>query len=150
MIAIPSDAIPEARFATRGLDLGTLGRTEALAYRSFSRLRDYIDRSKLNLVIPRRTHANTYGSSSMRPFELAMMGACMVCCPYLGIERWFEPEKELVVVGSAEEAIDRYRFLLAHESARKAIGFAARRRALAEHTFQHRAEELVRIIKEHL
>ncbi len=150
MIAIPSDAIREARFATRGLDLGRLGRAEALPYLSFSRLRDYIARSKLNLVITRRTHANMYGSSSMRPFELAMMGACMVCSPYLGIEQWFEPGKELVLVSSAEEAIDRYRFLLAHETARKAIGIAARKRALAEHTFHHRAEQLVRIIKEHL
>jgi len=53
-------------------------------------------------------------------------------------------------VHSAEEAIDRYRFLLAHETERQAIGRAARKRALAEHTFHHRAEQLVRIIKEHL
>ncbi len=150
MIAIPSDAIREARFAVRGHHLGRLGRAEALPYRSFSRLREYIARSRLNLVITRAAHANVYGSSSMRPFELAMMGACMICNPYLGIEQWFEPGKELVLVHSAEEAIDRYRFLLAHETERQVIGRAARKRALAEHTFRHRAERLVRIIKEHL
>ncbi len=150
MIAIPSEAIREARFAVRGRNLGRLGWAETLPYLSFSRLRDYIARSKLNLVITRAAHANVYGSSSMRPFELAMMGACMICNPCLGIEQWFEPGKELVLVNSAEEAIDRYRFLLAHEIDRKAIGMAARKRALAEHTFHHRAEQLVRIIKEYL
>lgn len=150
MISVPSDVLREARFAARGRSLGQLGRAEALPYLSFSSLRDYIARSKINLVITRQAHAAVDGSSSMRPFELAMMGACMVCSPYLGIERWFEPGKELVLVNSAEEAIDRYRFLLTHETERQAIGGAARRRALAEHTFRHRAGHLVRIIQEHL
>jgi spore maturation protein CgeB len=79
-----------------------------------------------------------------------MMGACMVSGPYLGIEEWFEPGKELIVVNSAEEAIDRYRFLLANEIERKAIGEAARARALAEHTYRRRAGQLVGIIKERL
>jgi len=150
MITVPSDAIPEARFAVRGVGLGQLGRAEALPYLSFSCLRDYIARSKLNLVITRQAHACVYGSSSMRPFELAMMGACMVCSPCLGIERWFEPGKELVLVNSADEAIDRYRFLLTHDSERRGIGDAARRRALAEHTYRHRAGQLVQIIQEYL
>jgi len=150
MIAIPSDALSETRFAVRGRRLGQLGRAETLPYLSFSHLRDYVARSKLNLVITRQAHASVYGSSSMRPFELAMMGACMVSSPYLGIEEWFEPGKELIVVNSAEEAIDRYRFLLAHEPERKAIGAAARKRALAEHTYRRRAEQLVGIIKERL
>jgi glycosyltransferase involved in cell wall biosynthesis len=150
LIAVPSDVMREARFAVRGRNLGRLGRAETLPYLSFSRLRDYVARSKLNLVITRAPHANVYGSSSMRPFELAMLGACMICSPYLGIEQWFEPGKELILVNSAEEAIDRYRFLLSHDTERQALGAAARRRALAEHTFLRRAEQLVRIIKEYL
>ena len=86
----------------------------------------------------------------MRPFELAMMGACMVSNPILGMEEWFEPGRELTVVDSAEEAVDRYRFLLSHDSARTAIGAAARKRALAEHTYRHRATQLVRILEEYL
>jgi spore maturation protein CgeB len=53
-----------------------------------------------------------------------------------------------VVVQSTEEAIDRYRFLLAHEGERRAIGAAARRRALSEHTYGHRAAQLASIIRE--
>jgi len=55
-----------------------------------------------------------------------------------------------VVVSSEGEAIDRYRYLLAHEEARRALGAAARRRALADHTFGQRAAQLLGIVREYL
>lgn len=150
MIARPVQVLPDVRFAVRGRSLGELGGVETSPYSSFSYLREYISRSKINLVITRESHASLYGSSTMRPFELALMGACMVCNPCQGIEEWFEPGKELIVVSSTEEAVDRYRFLLAHESERRAIGEAARARALAKHTYRHRAGQLVEIIREYI
>jgi len=149
MIREPAAALPTARFAVRGPGLGGLGRVEQLPYLSFSRLREYISRSRLNLVVTREAHAGVHASSTMRPFELAMMGACMVANPSAGIETWFEPGRELIQVGSAEEAIDRYRHLLAHEGERQAIGAAARRRALAHHTYARRAAELIAILAEY-
>lgn len=150
MITQPAAVLTGARFAYRGLALGGLGRAEPLPYLSFSRLREYVARSRINLVIARAAHASVYGSSSMRPFELAMMGAAMVSNPYHGLEAWFEPGKEVLVVGSAEEAVDRYRFLLSHDSERRALGEAARRRALAEHTYRHRAAQLAGIVREYV
>jgi spore maturation protein CgeB len=145
-----SHALPDARFAVRGTNLGDLGRVERLPYLSFSKLREYACRSKLNLVITRRAHASVFASSSSRPFELAALGACMVCSPYAGIETWFEPEKELVVVYSVSEAIDRMNWLLHHDDARRTIGRAARERLLKEHTFRHRARQLVDVIQGYL
>jgi hypothetical protein len=149
MIAAPSDEMPEARFAVRGTKLGGLGQSEMLPYLSFSKLREYACRSKINLCITRRAHASVYASSSSRPFELSSMGCCIVANPYLGVEEWFEPGKELFVVHSREEAIDRYRWLLAHEGERLAVSRAARERVLKEHTFRHRARQLVDIIKQY-
>ncbi|NDJ76698.1 MAG: glycosyltransferase [Chloroflexi bacterium] len=145
-----SQALPERRFAVRGTHLGDLGRVELLPYLSFSKLREYACRSKLNLVITRKAHASVFASSSSRPFELAALGACMVCSPYAGIETWFEPGRELIVVGSGEEALDRYRWLLDHDTERRTIGAAARERLLAEHTFRHRARQLVETIQGYL
>lgn len=150
MVRAPSLALPDARFAVRGTRLGDLGRAQMLPYLSFSKLREYACRSKLNLVITRKAHASVFASSSSRPFELASLGACMVCNPYEGLETWFEPEKELIVVHSAEEAIERYTWLLAHDDARRAMGQAARERFLKEHTFRHRARQLVSIIQGYL
>ncbi len=147
MIAKPSMEIAGSCFAVRGTKLGDLGAARQLPYLSFSKLREYVCRSKLNLCITRGAHANVYASSSSRPFELGALGACIVANPYLGIEEWFEPGRELIIVQSAEEAIERYQYLLGNESERKAIGSAARQRVLKQHTFRHRARELLRIIK---
>lgn len=149
MLTEPSQQI-DGHFAVRGRNLGNLGRVEQLPYLSFSKLREYVCRSKLNLVITRGAHASVYASSSMRPFELAAMRACMVANPYNGIELWFEPEKELIVVHSAEEAIERYRYLLSHDAEREAIASAAYEHFLKAHTFQHRARELIGIIQQYI
>ncbi len=150
MITEPSQALPDARFAVRGTRLGDLGRAETLPYLSFSKLREYACRSKLNLCITRAAHASVYASSSSRPFELASMGCCIVANPYLGVETWFEPGKEIFVVNSSEEAQDRYRYLLAHDAERSAAGRAARERVLKQHTFRHRARELCAIVQHYL
>lgn len=147
MIAGPSRAMPGARFAVRGTRLGDLGRAGTLPYLSFSKLREYVCRSRINLCITRRAHASVYASSSMRPFELAALGACIVANPYLGIETWFEPEREIIVVHSEEEAVERYRWLLAHDAERERLGQAARARALKEHTFRRRAAQLCKIVE---
>ncbi|MDE0609278.1 MAG: glycosyltransferase [Anaerolineaceae bacterium] len=150
MIARPAAALPEARFAVRGTGLGDLGPTQQLPYLSFSKLREYVGRSRINLCITRRAHASVYGSSSSRPFELASMGACIVASPYEGLELWFEPEREIIVVHSYEEALERYRWLLEHDSERQRMGEAARRRVLSEHTMRHRARQLLGIMRGHL
>lgn len=149
MIAQPARAMPEARFAVRGTKLGDLGRVELLPYLSFSKLREYACRSRINLCITRAAHASVFASSSSRPFELASMGACIVSNPYLGIETWFEPGREVFIVGTAEEAIDRYRYLLSHDTERRAAGQAARERVLKQHTHRHRAQELVQIVRQY-
>ncbi len=147
MIAAPSRAMPEARFAVRGTRLGDLGRAETLPYLSFNKLREYACRSRINLCITRRAHAGVYASSSMRPFELAALGACIVANPYLGIEEWFEPGRELMIVNDAHEAAQTYRWLLAHDAERARMGEAARARVLKAHTFRHRAADLCAIVE---
>lgn len=150
MIMAPSKQLPGTHFALRGtrfdLDLGT---TKRLPYLSFSKLREYCCRSKINLNITRKAHASVYASSTSRPFELAALSCCIVSNPYEGIEEWFEPNREIVIVHSAEEATETYRWLLAHDTERQRIGERARQRVLAEHTFRHRAAQLLTALGEH-
>lgn len=147
MITLPSKRLTSRRFAIRatGFDID-LGSTEKLPYASFAKLREYCCRSKINLNITRRAHASVYASSSSRPFELASMGCCIVSNPYKGLEEWFEPKKEVFIVESTEEAIEIYRWLLKHDVARRKVGHQARERVLREHTYQHRAGQLVKIL----
>ena len=150
MISEPSKALSDAHFAVRGTKLGDIGRAEMLPYLSFSKLREYACRSKINLCITRAAHARVFASSSSRPFELASMGCCIVANPYDGIETWFEPGKEVCVVTSGVEALHRYKYLLAHESERLATGRAARERVLKEHTYRHRALQLCEIVEKYI
>ncbi len=150
MMTIPSQRLPQAHFAVRGTNLGDLGSAKPLPYLSFSKLREYICRSKINLCITRGAHASVHASSSSRPFELAALGACIVANPYAGIEEWFEPGKEIIVLRSPKEAVETYKDLLAHDAKRAAIGKAARERVLKQHTFRHRAHELTQIIRQYI
>ncbi|MGI9145085.1 MAG: CgeB family protein [Chloroflexota bacterium] len=143
MLDAPSRQLPTARFAVRGTRLGSMPQVEQLQYASFSKLRDYCCRSRINLLITRQAHATVYASSTARPFELAALGCAMVSNPYLGIEEWFEPNREVIVVQDEKQAVETYRTLLASPSLRHELGARARARLLAEHTYQHRSKQLL-------
>jgi spore maturation protein CgeB len=105
-----------------------------------------ISASRVNLNVARKPHATVYASSTSRLFELASAGAAIVTNPYNGIERWFEPDKELLVVGSTEEAVDAYRELLDDPAQAEELGRRARERILDEHTYRHRARRLLDLL----
>jgi spore maturation protein CgeB len=52
----------------------------------------------------------------------------------------------MVVVNSVEKAIETYKALLSDETKREEMGKKARKRVLREHTFQHRARQLITIL----
>jgi spore maturation protein CgeB len=147
MLTEPSRRLPDARFAVGGLDFRSdLGRTERIGDVPFNRFRRTVSESRINLCITRRPHATLYASSSCRPFELAAAGCAIVANPYEGIERWFEPGRELIVVSGADEAEAAYRELLADEQLALELGARARQRVVEEHTYRHRAAELLALV----
>ena len=70
----------------------------------------------------------------------------MVSNPYLGVDEWFEPGRELLIVHSRAEAVAAYRELLASPSWRRELGARARARLLAEHTYTDRARQLIDLL----
>ncbi len=144
MLIEPSMRLADKRFvfSGRGFD-GERGRTEYGGDVPFNVFRQACARSRINLNIVREAHASVFASSSMRPFELAAMGCCIVSNPYPGLETWFDIGRDLVVVPSAEEAVETYSRLLADPAARRAMGESARRRVLEQHTHCQRAAQIV-------
>lgn len=71
----------------------------------------------------------------------------MVSCPYNGIEKWFVPGKEIVVLSENESPQDVYSSLLDDEESLSTIGAAARRRIILDHTYKKRATEMIMSIK---
>jgi spore maturation protein CgeB len=87
-----------------------------------------------------------YGfSPATRVFEAAGAGACLITDSWEGIEQFFEPGREILVADDGA-AVAGYLLDLSPERARE-IGGAAFRRALAEHTYAHRAEKVEDILE---
>jgi spore maturation protein CgeB len=147
MIVGPSRRLPDADFTLGGndfrADTGAARYTGDVPFNAFS---GAISAARINLNITRRPHATVPASATSRPFELAMSGAAIVSNPHEGIERWFEPGRELLVVSSEDEAVAAYEELLGDSARAEELGRAARERALDEHTYLHRARQLLSLI----
>jgi len=147
MVGEPSRRLPDADFALGGRDFrGDVGRAREIGDVPFSAFARAISAARVNLCITRRSHATVYASSSCRPFELASAGAAIVSNPYDGIERWFEPGSELLVVEDADEATAAIVDLLDDPAQAEAMGARARERVLDEHTYRHRARRLLELV----
>lgn len=148
MIALPSEEMPEMQFVVGGdgFDI-SLKKARLVGKLSYSEWRLLCCRSHVNLNITRSSHTSARASSTARPFELAAFEACIVSQPYNGIEQWFEVGKEILVVGSKEEAVEAYDCLLSDNQKARKIGENARKRVLKEHTYSHRATQLIDIIR---
>jgi spore maturation protein CgeB len=147
LVGEPSRLAPELDFALGGRDFqGDVGRARLLGDVPFNAFARAISAARVNLSITRRPHAATPASSTARPFELAAAGAAIVSSPHAGIERWFEPGSELLVVETAEQAVAAYRELVADPGRAEELGRRARERVLDEHTYAHRARRLLELV----
>jgi glycosyltransferase involved in cell wall biosynthesis len=147
LVGEPSRLAPEIDFALGGRDFqGDVGRARLVGDVPFNAFQRAISAARVNLNITRRAHATVFASSTCRPFELAAAGAAIVSNPVAGIERWFEPGRELLVVQDADEAVSTYRELLADPGLAEELGRRARERVLDEHTYAHRARRLLDLL----
>jgi glycosyltransferase involved in cell wall biosynthesis len=147
LVAEPSRRLENVDFTLGGGDFQSdLGRARPVGVVPFNVFARAIAAARINLNITRRPHATVYGSSTCRPFELAACGAAIISNPHEGIERWFEPGGELLVVSTAEEAEAAYSELLTDPAEAEAMGQRARERAVDEHTYAHRARQLLDVI----
>src|SRR5439155_9324179 len=139
-VVAPSRRVPQVDFALGGRDFRSdVGRARLVGDVPFNAFNHAISASRINLSITRRSHATVWASSTSRPFELASAGAAIVSSPVEGIERWFEPGRELVVVQDVDEAEQVYCEVFADPGGRGELGRRARERALDEPTCWGRA-----------
>jgi glycosyltransferase involved in cell wall biosynthesis len=147
MVGVPSRELPDTDFALGGRDFqADTGNARQIGDVPFNVFPRAISAARVNLCITRRSHATVHASSSCRPFELASSGAAIVSNPYDGLERWFEPGSELLIVNDAAEAVEAYRQLLGDPAQAEEMGRRARERVLDEHTYRHRARQLLSLV----
>ena len=101
--------------------------------------------ARMVLNINRDSMAGVGFSPPTRVFEAAGAGACLITDRWAGIEQFFAPEKEILVVGSAEEIVSCLRNISLARA--KEIGQNMRARALRDHTYALRAKEVDAILE---
>jgi spore maturation protein CgeB len=92
------------------------------------------------LNIARDSMADVGFSPATRVFEAAGAGACLITDAWKGLETFLIPGEEVLVAHDGAAVVRHLRSLTAERAA--AIGAAARRRVLAEHTYDRRAAEV--------
>lgn len=97
------------------------------------------------LNISRESMARFGFSPATRVFEAAGAGACLITDAWEGVEQFFAPGSELLVAHDGEEVAALLRDLKPARG--RAIGEAAYRRVLAEHTYAHRVALLEQILE---
>ena len=96
------------------------------------------------LNVLRESMAANGFSPATRVFEAAGAGACVVTDAWDGIELFLEPGEEVLVTADGTEVAAHVEAL---DPARaREIGARARRRLLAEHTYDHRAEQVEELL----
>jgi hypothetical protein len=146
MISKPSAILKDFKFVVEGYFEIDLGNSEIIHSVSLDRYLSLCCGSKINLNILRQQFIEA-GVLNSRVFELASLGCCVVTNPSDDLKEYFEPEKEMVVVKNVGEAVNKYKWLLSSEEERIQIGRAARQRILRDHTYLHRAKQMLDIIR---
>jgi spore maturation protein CgeB len=99
--------------------------------------------ARMVLNINRDSMAKVGFSPPTRVFEVAGSGACLLCDAWPGVETFFEPDKEIFVVSTAEEIVAH---LHRPRPVAECAGKALRERALREHTYRQRAKQTDKIL----
>ncbi|MBI2891403.1 MAG: glycosyltransferase [Nitrospirae bacterium] len=109
---------------------------------------DILRRSRVTI----NCHIDGIGSDvgNMRLFEATGARACLVTDWKPNLQRIFEPDQEVAAYRSAAECREWVGRLLGDEQERARIAEAGAQRAFSQHTYRHRAEEFVAVLRRYL
>ena len=108
--------------------------------------RSFYNAQRFTLNVTRADMVETGWSPSVRLFEAAACGTPILTDPWPGLEAFFQPGREILLVRSTDDVVRRLRETF--DSERLAIAQRARQRVFAEHTSAHRAESLEKYTRE--
>jgi spore maturation protein CgeB len=100
--------------------------------------------ARMVLNVNRESMADIGFSPPTRIFEAAGAGACVITDCWRGIETFFAPGKEILVAAGAEDVVRHLRTFELGPA--QGIGLAMRQRALREHTYRLRAQQVDAIV----
>lgn len=84
---------------------------------------------------------------AMRTFEILGSGGFLITTYHSDLTEYFTADKDLVLVSSPEEMIDKYNFYINNKSLMDAIRQKAKKTSL-DHTYKNRATSIIKYLKE--
>ena len=147
----PAENLPENKFLLGGSGWGDKKMPANIEYLGHVYTKDHnaFNCTPMAVLNISRESMAKYGfSPATRVFEAAGAAACIITDYWKGIETFFVPGKEILVVRNGEE-VEKILADLTPEKAQQ-IGKAAYQKVLAAHTYEHRAELLETVIAEKL
>lgn len=95
--------------------------------------------------IARESMAHNGYSPATRVFEAAGAGACLLTDAWQGIEEFLEPGREVLLARNAADVVSHLHDLTPRQA--RIIGERARKRVLREHTYDHRAADVAKLLE---
>lgn len=145
----PARALADARFLLGGSgwdDVARSANVEVLGHVYTEQHNAFNCSPRAVLNVSRESMARYGHSPATRVFEAAGAGACIVTDAWEGLPRFLEPGREVLVAERGDDVVRHVRALTTERA--RAMGEAARRRVLAEHTYDRRAAEVETIFQE--
>jgi spore maturation protein CgeB len=146
----PAAALPGCSFLLGGNgwhDKGVPGNVRAIGHVGTADHNAFNCTPRAVLNVARDSMAHIGFSPATRVFEAAGAAACLITDAWEGIEQFLEPDQEVLVARDGQDVAELLGSLT--EDRARAIGAAALRRVLAEHTYELRAVQVHRIFQEH-
>ena len=81
-----------------------------------------------------------------RNFEIPGSGGFLLTQRADKLEEYFVPDREIAIFSSEDELFEKIHYFLGHDSERESIRLAGHKRAMKEHTFQKRFEDIFEIV----
>ena len=100
------------------------------------------------LNVARDSMADVGFSPATRVFEAAGAAACLITDAWEGIELFLEPDEEVLVARDGQDVAEHLRTLTPDRA--RAIGQAALKRVLADHTYAHRGAQVDALLRSEL
>jgi len=106
--------------------------------REFQTIIDAISASKVCLNLSNPWHYGTMPQIKGRHFEIPQVGSLQISTPADDLESYFVNDKEIVIVNTVGELIEKTKYYIEHNKEREEIAAAGLKRMLAEHQWHHR------------
>lgn len=143
-----AEAWPQGRFAVAGPQypggIDWPRNVERIEHLAPAQHRGFYNSQRFALNLTRSDMVAAGWSPSVRLFEAAACGVPIISDAWRGIHAFFTPDREILLAREPRQVLAWLRHM--PEARRLALGAAARRRVLAEHTADHRAQALERYI----